>query len=559
VVFTIPGPAVSARIAVTTADGATQSAVNLVVTTPLQPDVAVTGVVAPAMAVRSTKTAVRTMSVTTTVTNSGPKAAGAFAVAVVAMPFSDEGEVRVLGTRAVAGLAPGVASTAATTVTVPADLSRGIYTIGAVADAGGVLSELSLENNPLEASTTTSILDNIVGALPLRPDLSTLTFDNCGSVIGDRSFGGTISISSQTNSQFTGTTTMSSPGSPAVTIKAVTLQGVLDVNGQVTTAPMAITLTAGSTVPGTMTVTGSEADGVLALDISGEATVGGGTCTFTGQVVASPAARTLLNFQLAAPPASFAIDALAPTVTFPVTVSGWQARFKVDFDSPLEGETTLPAPSTVLFTSPSGAVLDHVPANDEESDVGATSAAYGSPLVGPLFGNGSVKTPPGGAWTVSYKGSDRAFTAADPQAATRLVIPVPTATVDEDGVLTRITWVYRNATTGALLSAPPTFMSNIQGELQHDGETGYASGPLPSATRTIPVLGDVPWDCVSTVQMSYDDTLGNRYFVMFDREASGTDCDDDGDSQPPFALAFNFTQGYFDGSTSGSSGIVDFP
>jgi hypothetical protein len=59
--------------------------------------------------------------------------------------------------------------------------------------------------------------------------------------------------------------------------------------------------------------------------------------------------------------------------------------------------------------------------------------------------------------------------------------------------------------------------------------------------------------------MSYDDTLGNRYFVAFDREATGQDCSEGGDDQAPFALAFNFPHGSFSGSTSGSSGIIDFP
>lgn len=549
--FTIPGPAVTGKISVTTVDGTALSGGSLAITTPLKPDVAVTSVIAPAFGVRSTKTVARTMSVTTTVTNTGPAAAGAFSIAILAIPSGGDG-ARVLGIRAVAGLAPGASSTAATTLTVPADLPRGTYTISAVADVAGALNELSIGNNPLNASTTTAILDNLTGSAPLRPEFSTLNFVNCGSVAGDRSFGGTLTISSQTNDQFAGTATITSPGSPSVTITAASLRGSVDVNGQITSPSLAITATAGGTATGTMTLGGSEGDGVLSLDVTGQAQVDGGTCTFTGTLIVAPATRNALSFQLAATHASFAVDALTPTVSFPIGVTGWQPQFKVDFDSPL------PAASTVTFTSPAGA-LSGVPADDGESDIGTSSAVYRPTPVGPQFSNGSANTPPPGAWTISYKGADQAFTVADPQASTHLVIPVPTATVDDNGKLTRLTWVYKNSTTGAVLTAPPAFMSNIQVELQHDGETGYATGPLTPATRSVPVLNDIPWDCVSTVQMAYDDTLGNRYFVAFDREATGTDCGNGGGNQPPFDLAFNFTQGNFSGNTTGSTGVLTFP
>jgi hypothetical protein len=408
------------------------------------------------------------MSVTTTVTNSGPAPAGAFLVGILAIPSGDQEGLRLLGTRTLTGLAPGASSTAATTVTIPANLPRGTYTIGAVADSAGALNELSLDNNPDEASATTTFLD-------------------CGTVSGSRSVSGTITVASQPNAQFSGTAVLSSPGSPSLTLNLAALHGSVDVAGQIAMPGLAFTANAGTIGTGTLSLSGTESEGVLSLDVTGQSTANGGQCTFSGQLVAAPAARTTLSFQLAPPPASFAADALTPTVPFPVAVTGWAAQFKVAFDAPLENETTLPAASTVVFTSP-GDALPGTPASDEDSDVGATSAVYASPAMGPQFNNGSVATPPGGSWTVLYKGANRAFTAPDPQAATRLVIPVPTAVVDDAGRLTRVNWSYRNRSTGAVLAAPPTFMLNIGLELESNGNLVYASGPLPVTTRSIPVL-----------------------------------------------------------------------
>lgn len=193
-----------------------------------------------------------------------------------------------------------------------------------------------------------------------------------------------------------------------------------------------------------------------------------------------------------------------PAVTFPVTLNYYTANFGVDYDS------ALPAATNVYFTGPAGSGLTNRPADPNNSFVDASGAEYQSPFVL------SPAAAPGGNWTVNYRGTNHLFNVADPQAAARLVIPLPTATVS-GGMLQAVSWVYRDAATGAILGGAPGYVTGLQ--VQVDGLVGriYDSPRLAPGITAHSLTGNVTWSDVSMIYMAYDDSLGNHYVVSFSK------------------------------------------
>jgi hypothetical protein len=198
--------------------------------------------------------------------------------------------------------------------------------------------------------------------------------------------------------------------------------------------------------------------------------------------------------------------ALTPTVSYPASIWAYTASFEMENDAPY------PDPGEVFFSGPPGSGLNHTAANPQNSWVNDETATYQSPLVS------NPPLPPGGEWTVQYKGSNYVFNLPDPQSASRLVIPVPTFVVSGD-IVQSVSWVYRDPATGVALSAPPDFMTGIQVQIE-----GYVGGRIyESPWSDFPAVTNhtlqttIQWSNVSMVNMAYDDSLGNHYVIFFQK------------------------------------------
>jgi hypothetical protein len=192
-----------------------------------------------------------------------------------------------------------------------------------------------------------------------------------------------------------------------------------------------------------------------------------------------------------------------PTVTYPVSLDHYAAGFLV------ENEVDPPVATNVFFTGAAGSGLSAAAADSDNSRLGDMRAFYQSPDVS------SPAAAPGGTWTVLYKGSNVTFTAAEPQANSRLVVLLPSVTV-AGGVLTGVNWVYRDATTGATLAGAPSDLVTIQ--VQVEGVTGVRIYDSPQLDREVTghvFTSGVDWSSVVAVNMTYNDTLGNHYVVQF--------------------------------------------
>jgi len=194
-----------------------------------------------------------------------------------------------------------------------------------------------------------------------------------------------------------------------------------------------------------------------------------------------------------------------PAVSFPVALNSYTANFEV------ESDTSLPAATNVYFTGPAGSGLTNEPADPNNSWIDSSGGGYQSPFVS------NPTAAPGGTWTVNYKGTNHTFNVADPQAASRLVIPLPTATVS-GGALQSVSWTYKNASTGATLGDAPAYVTDIQ--VQVEGFVGgriYESPSLASGVTNHTLTASVTWSNVNTIHMAYDDSLGNHYVVTFSK------------------------------------------
>lgn len=208
------------------------------------------------------------------------------------------------------------------------------------------------------------------------------------------------------------------------------------------------------------------------------------------------------NFHHFANAGSFG-SSFTPTVSFPVALNSYSANFGV------ENDQALPAATNIYFTGPSGSGLSQTPADAATSYIGTDNAEYQSPFVS------IPATAPGGNWTVNYKGTNYAFNAADPQAASRLVIPLPTASVI-GGTLQSVSWNYKDASTGAVLGNAPAYMTWLQ--VQIEGFVGgriYDSPEIAPSLTSHALTSSVAWTNVCAIHMAYDDSLGNHYVVTF--------------------------------------------
>jgi hypothetical protein len=194
---------------------------------------------------------------------------------------------------------------------------------------------------------------------------------------------------------------------------------------------------------------------------------------------------------------------LTPNTTFPVTLNSYSAIFDA------QGGTSFPAATNVFFTGPPGSGLTNSPANPDNSNTNGQGNYQSAFVVNPALA-------PGGTWTVNYLGTNQTFSVPDPQAASRVVVPFPTATVS-GGLLQSVSWVYRDAATGATLAGPPAYMVRIQ--LQVHGTNAanelYDSSNLTPGTTSNVVTSPVVWSAVSGISMAYKDSLENNYVISF--------------------------------------------
>jgi hypothetical protein len=195
----------------------------------------------------------------------------------------------------------------------------------------------------------------------------------------------------------------------------------------------------------------------------------------------------------------------AGSIGFPQAVAYFFALYNVDNDTNY--------PDTVTFTGPSGSGLNNTTNINSGSSFG-TSAFYEGPQVNvPPF-------PPGGIYSVNYKGMTNSFSLANVNLAGEQVLIVPSVSINASNVVQQIYWTYKDM-NGNTIGAQP-FMRDVQVRVEgfsgriFDTEMNNNSGIPPATTNIVPNV-TFAWTNVTSIQMVYDDNQNNQFTSFWNR------------------------------------------
>jgi hypothetical protein len=166
------------------------------------------------------------------------------------------------------------------------------------------------------------------------------------------------------------------------------------------------------------------------------------------------------------------------------------------------------APTNVIFTGPAGSGLSNTVSAYFGADFMSDYAWYSSPQITlPPY-------PPGGTYTVNYKNEAQPFAFVDPAAGSHQVILQPAVSVNASGIFESISWTYRDLNGNAI--SAPNFIARIY--IQVEGNNGRLYDTDLSPGQTSHTLGQsVVWTNISSIGMSYNDTLDNQYTTFWSR------------------------------------------
>ncbi|MCX7872600.1 MAG: putative Ig domain-containing protein [Verrucomicrobiae bacterium] len=185
-------------------------------------------------------------------------------------------------------------------------------------------------------------------------------------------------------------------------------------------------------------------------------------------------------------------------VNYPVSISGYHATFTAQFDPDY---ATL---SQVYFGNPINKQPTQIYGKADEDDPG--TIAYTSDL------NSGI--PSTGTYSVAYKGTNLTFNVMH-QARERRVIPLPVFTVNS-GVLTGISWSYRNPSTAAQYSSLPSFITELSIQIDDVNGNRIYDYDVENLNTTIHMLQTtVNWSAIRTVYMAYSDDLNTHFVITF--------------------------------------------
>jgi hypothetical protein len=287
-----------------------------------------------------------------------------------------------------------------------------------------------------------------------------------------------------------------------------------------------INLFAGCFVNGTNYIAGATTDGsgnysmpvlpaIWGVGVDSQALAQRGYGLVFSQNADTTSSNQIVNFVVGGPPVGFLFfrhnlgavgefgRSNTPVVTYPVRIHNYRALFHVF------NETNPPDPSTVLFTGPPGSGLTNTPADPLFGvAIVGTDVVYASPV---------TKNPPtamGGNWSVLYRSNPNNFIMPDPQALSRILVPLPTVTVSND-LLRSLTWTYKDQ-NGNPISGTPPFVENDRIDLFDQNGNLLDSEIFPASfSYAYAATNLYHWSIMSTVRMDYYDDLTNQYFVAF--------------------------------------------
>jgi len=224
-------------------------------------------------------------------------------------------------------------------------------------------------------------------------------------------------------------------------------------------------------------------------------------------------------------PGTFKAPGLTPTLDPTTLIEGYRLSLTaVDANYP----------ETVYFSGPAGSSLSGSPSQNYNAYDDAR-IYYTTYLFDPL-GHSESFIPPGGTYTINYGNSTLTFNLPDQSYVnTNIVYPWPTVTLNDNGSLKQVDWIYKQH-TGTVNFNLSALIHDIMVQLGGSGpactaipnQSGlYGSGRLPyNTTSHIFACQNINWgnaqpqpgsQYVDLFMMTYADHFGATYVVMYDR------------------------------------------
>ena len=180
-------------------------------------------------------------------------------------------------------------------------------------------------------------------------------------------------------------------------------------------------------------------------------------------------------------------------------------------------------PVSVSFTGPLGSGLSNA-LSDPLIIVNDDNTAYGSTLItGPAI-------PPAGEYLVSYKTGTLRFNISDQSSASNIILAVPTVTLNSNGTINKVTWVYKPGSGGTATLDPQAVISSVMLQIEGQGTpcANYPQGAgriynaenLPATTVEhvmIPACQNLSWSNVTVLIMAYSDVYGNMNVIGWNK------------------------------------------
>lgn len=205
-----------------------------------------------------------------------------------------------------------------------------------------------------------------------------------------------------------------------------------------------------------------------------------------------------------------------PTVNQTAVING----YRLSFDAVDQNR-----PSQVCFSGPSGSGLNQDCSS--QSNVFEKSTTYFSSYVGFPHGSQGSIVPQAGIYRVTYKGQSFSFEIPDQSyAQSRIVLAIPTITLNSDETINKINWKYRMPAGNTDLS-PTALIKTIEVQIDGSGQQCesypqpsriYNSGmQKPEVVEHKLKCQNIKWSNVSRIYMAYNDVYGNHYVVTWDK------------------------------------------
>lgn len=225
-------------------------------------------------------------------------------------------------------------------------------------------------------------------------------------------------------------------------------------------------------------------------------------------------------------PGNFHVPQLSPSFDNTTLIEGYRLFLTAEDAS---------YPETIYYSGPAGSPLNNTP-SESYLAFDNDSRIYGTPYLYDLTGSASY-IPVGGTYTVKYGSETLTFNLPDQSYAdANIVYPYPTISLNTDGTLNKVDWIYRMP-AGVVNFDVKALIDNIMVQIEGTGpkceaipnQSGtYGSGRLPASTTSHTLAcQNIVWgnsepipgsDYVMRLMMTYEDHYGASYVVMYEKQ-----------------------------------------